>query len=169
MDICIVKNMGTLLQSILVGIGATVTMDLYSIILNIFGIKTLNYRFVGRWIGHFFNGKFTHPKIFSASSIKYEVIIGWTAHYLIGIGFACLLVLIFGKKWLEHPTIIPALFVGIFTAFAPFFIMQPAFGLGVAAANLPDPFKARVMSLMTHFIFGLGLFLSAKLLSILFK
>ncbi|REH52516.1 hypothetical protein C7448_103251 [Tenacibaculum gallaicum] len=161
--------MSSLFQTILVGIGATITMDVYSFILNAFGIKTLNYKFLGRWIGHFFNGKFSHHTIFTAPSIKHEHIIGWVAHYAIGITFALFLVLFFGKKWLENPTFSPALIIGIITVIAPFFFMQPAFGLGIAASNTPHPIKAQIMSLITHAVFGFGLFLSAKILSILVK
>ncbi len=159
--------MNSTFQTILVGIGATVTMDVYALILNSFGIKTLDYRFVGRWIGHFFNGKFSHNTIFTASPIKYEQIMGWTAHYLIGISFAFLLVIIVGNKWLEQPTFWPAIVIGLVTVVAPFFIMQPSFGLGLAGTNLPDPNKARLMSLITHSVFGLGLYLGAKVISYL--
>jgi len=161
--------MNHLFQTILVGIGATATMDVYSIILNYFGINTLNYKFLGRWIGYFFDGKFSHHTIFTSASIKHEHLIGWIAHYIIGIIFAFLLVFVFGKKWLEHPTLLPALIIGIVTVVAPFFFMQPAFGLGIAASNTPDPIKARIMSLITHTVFGFGLFLSAKILSFLIK
>ena len=161
--------MNHIIQTILVGVGATVVMDIYSLTLNTFGIKTLDYRFLGRWIGYFSKGKFSHDKIFTASPIKHELILGWTAHYLIGITFAGLLVFVYGKKWLVQPSLSPALIIGIVTVVAPFFIMQPAFGIGFAASKVPDPIKARLMSLITHTIYGLGLFLSAKLLSTFLK
>ncbi|MCG8576111.1 MAG: DUF2938 domain-containing protein [Flavobacteriales bacterium] len=151
-------------HAIAVGIGATAIMDIYSWILKMFGVPTLDYRFLGRWIGHFFNGKFSHHQIFNSPPIKYELAIGWGAHYLIGITFACLLAVIYGKKWLMHPTLFPALIIGIVTIVAPFFIMQPAFGIGFAAAKVPDPTKARLLSLLAHTVFGMGLFLSAKFL-----
>ena len=40
-------------------------------------------------------------------------------------------------------------------------IMQPALGLGIAAAKRPHPTQARLKSLMTHTVFGVGLYLSA--------
>jgi hypothetical protein len=43
--------------------------------------------------------------------------------------------------------------------------MQPAFGLGVAASKTPNPNKARLKSLMTHTVFGVGLYVWAYLLS----
>jgi hypothetical protein len=48
----------------------------------------------------------------------------------------------------------------------PFFTMQPSFGLGIAASKTPHPNQARLKSLMTHTVFGVGLYLSAALLSI---
>ena len=43
----------------------------------------------------------------------------------------------------------------------PFLLMQPAFGLGVAAAKTPAPWQARLKSLSSHLVFGVGLYLSA--------
>ncbi|ETN96581.1 DUF2938 domain-containing protein [Zhouia amylolytica] len=156
--------MNAIAQTILIGIGATLTMDLYSLVLKAFGIKTLNYRYVGRWIGHFPKGNFFHTKIIDTPAIVGEQIIGWAAHYLIGITFAFLLVTTNGKKWIETPTLFPALVIGIITIIAPFCIMQPAFGFGIAGSNLPDPNTARLMSFLTHSIYGIGLFLSALIL-----
>ena len=43
----------------------------------------------------------------------------------------------------------------------PFFIMQPAFGLGVASSKTPNPTGARLKSLMRHIVFGVGLYVCA--------
>lgn len=158
--------MEIIIKTILVGVGATIVMDIWAFILKLFNIKSLDYRFVGRWIGHFASRKFRHDKIFDSKPIQNEVFIGWLAHYLIGITFSILLVVIFGVEWLNHPTIFPALFVGLFTIVAPFFIMQPAFGLGIASSKLPSPNVMRFRSLLTHLIFGFGLYISALTLSL---
>jgi hypothetical protein len=157
--------MNMIFKILFLGIGATATMDLYAFVLRLFGIKGLDYKFLGRWIGHLFNGQFFHHKIVDSSAIKNEHIIGQVAHYLIGIAFAFLLVIIVGKKWIEDPSLFPALAIGILTIVAPFFLMQPAFGFGIAGSNLPDPNKARLMSLMIHVVYGIGLFLSAILIN----
>jgi hypothetical protein len=57
--------------------------------------------------------------------------------------------------------VLPALFYGIGTVVFPFFIMQPSFGLGIAASRAPNPRHARLKSLATHTVFGLGLYVSA--------
>ncbi len=153
--------MNIALKIIVIGIGATFTMDSYSFILKLFGIKGLDYRFLGRWIGHTFNGKYYHNKIMDSPPIKHELIIGQIAHYSIGITFAFLLVMLFGKKWLNNPSLFPALMIGLLTIVAPFFIMQPAFGFGIAGSNLPHPNQARLMSLIIHCVYGFGLFVTA--------
>lgn len=162
-------NMNSILQTIIIGTGATLFMDLYALILKFLSIKSLDYRFVGRWIGHFPKGKFVHNKIMESPPISYELLLGWMAHYLIGITFAFLLVRVFGNKWLENPTITPALIIGIITIIGPFFLMQPAFGFGFAGSNLPDPNKARLMSFITHSIYGIGLYLSSVILNQIVK
>ncbi|MGB3089355.1 MAG: DUF2938 family protein, partial [Chitinophagaceae bacterium] len=68
-------------------------------------------------------------------------------------------------EWTKHPVILPAIFIGIVTVVAPFFILQPGMGLGIAASKTPNPNKARLKSLLTHFIYGIGLYLSALLLN----
>lgn len=85
-------------------------------------------------------------------------LIGWTAHYLIGIGFAAILPIIWGVEWIHQPTLGPALIVGIGTVAAPFLVMQPGMGAGIAASRTPRPAAARLQSLATHAISGLGLY-----------
>jgi Protein of unknown function (DUF2938) len=55
--------------------------------------------------------------------------------------------------------------VGLATVAAPFLILQPAFGAGIAASLTPRPNIARVRSLLTHLSFGLGLYLAAEVVS----
>jgi hypothetical protein len=47
------------------------------------------------------------------------------------------------------------------TVVFPFFIMQPSFGLGMAASKTPKPTQARLKSLVTHAVFGVGLYVCA--------
>jgi hypothetical protein len=51
--------------------------------------------------------------------------------------------------------------VGLASAAAPFFLLQPGMGAGIAARRTPRPNAARVQTLVTHAIFGLGLYGSA--------
>jgi len=116
---------------------------------------------VGRWIGHLPQGRFVHNKIANASPIRGELLLGWSVHYAIGVGFATLLVALFGLDWLRQPTIVPALVVGVVTVVLPLFVLQPGMGLGIAATKAPSPNAARLRSLMSHTIFGVGLYVAA--------
>ena len=89
--------------------------------------------------------------------------IGWSAHYGIGSFFATVLLAIWGPGWLQNPTLGPALIVSSATLVAPFLIMQPAMGAGVAASKTPRPHVARLRSLATHTVYGMGLYASARL------
>ena len=151
--------MNNLLFTLFIGIGATAVMDLWGIVRKpLLGIAPPNYGLVGRWIGHMTHGRFHHDSIAASSPVRGEYIIGWTIHYLIGVAFAGLLVGIWGRPWIEQPTIGPALAVGIGTVAAPFLLMQPGMGAGIAASRTPRPASARLQSLITHAVFGVGLY-----------
>lgn len=63
--------------------------------------------------------------------------------------------------WLARPTFLPALLYGIGTVCFPYFVMQPALGLGIAASRTARPAQARLKSLATHTMFGVGLYVCA--------
>ncbi|MFE0014067.1 DUF2938 domain-containing protein [Mesorhizobium sp. NPDC059054] len=154
------------MRAIAIGVGATAVMDLWALFLKrVFGIPSLDYAWVGRWIGYFQQGRFVHANIGQAATVRGEAVVGWGAHYAIGIVFAALLMTLSGTGWIQNPTPLPALAVGLVTVVAPFFVMQPAFGFGIAASRTPKPAVARLRSLMAHFSFGVGLYLSALLLA----
>jgi hypothetical protein len=83
------------------------------------------------------------------------------AHYSIGVAFALAFVGLAPAGWLERPSPVPAVLFGVATVVVPFFVMQPALGLGVASSRVPQPSQARLKSLATHTIFGVGLYLAA--------
>ncbi|MFM4648145.1 DUF2938 domain-containing protein [Aeromonas bivalvium] len=153
--------MNTLLAVLLIGVGATALMDLWGVARKpLLGMPLPSYAMMGRWLGHMGHGRFRHEAIGAASPIPGESLIGWSAHYLIGIAFAALLIAIQGQDWLLAPTPGPALALGLVTVAAPFLVMQPGMGAGIAASRTPNPASARVHSLINHAVFGLGLYLS---------
>ena len=155
-----------LIYSVIIGVGATIFMDLYAVFIKrFFNIQSLDFAIVGRWVGNFKNGIFTHQNILQSEKIKGERTIGWISHYAIGISFAFLLFLICGIDWVNNPTFLPCIIIGLATTIAPWFLMQPAFGFGIAASKTPNPSLSRLRSLQAHFIYGLGLYLAALGLS----
>lgn len=147
------------ISAILIGLGATLTFDLWALFLkHAFKIKPSNICLVGRWLRYMPEGKFIHANIVSVPQKSAECMVGWIAHYLIGITFAIAFVAIAGNNWLQRPTLIPAIIFGVVTVLAPFFIMQPLFGFGFAASKTSNPMQARLRSLMNHTAFGVGLY-----------
>lgn len=157
-----------LLAIVFIGTVATAATDIWGLIRkSLLGVAPPNFGLVGRWIGHMPKGRFRHEPIAASAAIPGELILGWAIHYLIGILFAALLIGIWGPSWIQQPTVGPALVVGVGTVLAPFLLMQPGMGAGVAASKTPNPAMARLHSIITHTIFGLGLYAAGWAFSLL--
>jgi len=155
-----------ILRAIAIGIGATILMDVWNLFLKrAFGIPSLNYCLLGRWVSHMRRGTFRHASITAAPPKPLECAVGWIAHYTIGITLALVLVILTSGEWLARPTLLVALLYGVGTVAFPFFILQPSLGLGVAGSKTPKPAQARLKSLATHTVFGFGLYLCALAVS----
>ena len=154
------------LDALAIGVGATAVMDVWAVALKRFWcIPSLNLAMLGRWLGHLPRGTFTHVNIAQAAPVRDEAILGWTAHYVIGVLFAAVLLALAGQEWVRQPTFAPALLAGLVSVAAPFCILQPGMGAGLAASKTPHPGAARLRSLMAHTAFGIGLYLAALLWS----
>ena len=151
-----------ILAAIAIGLGATLLMDLWNLFLKRgFNIPSLNSCLLGRWLRHMPKGTLRHSSIAAAPQKSFECAVGWIGHYTIGVAFAVAFVVLASGDWLARPTLLPALVYGIATVVFPFFVMQPSLGLGVAASRTPKPAQARLKSLATHAVFGVGLYLCA--------
>jgi hypothetical protein len=145
--------------AIAIGVGATLVMDLWMFLRKrLFGIAALDYALVGRWFAYLPRGRFRHTPIAASPPVPGERIVGLLAHHASGIVFAGLLLAVFGVDWTRQPTLVPALIVGIGSVAAPFLLMQPGMGMGIAARLAPRPALARLNSLVTHAVFGIGLY-----------
>ena len=161
--------METLLAAVLTGTGATALIDVWSVVRkHAFCIPLPDYGLLGRWIAHMRHGRFRHHSIKAAAPVRHERLVGWIAHYLTGVGFACALIAVQGTRWILHPTLCPALLFGVATVAAPFLLMQPGMGAGIAARRTPHPASARTQSLITHALFGVGLYIAARGVSFLY-
>lgn len=151
-------------HALVVGIGATALMDIWGVVRHpLLGMPRLDYALLGRWIGHMARGHFRHEAIAAATPVRGERLIGWGVHYLIGTAFAAVLLGGWGLEWLQRPTLAPALMVGVATVLAPLLIMQPLMGAGLAGRHTPRPGATRMQALLTHTIYGVGLYLAGWL------
>ena len=148
--------------AVAIGLGATLLMDIWNSFLQCaFSIPSLNYCLLGRWVGHMPGGTLRHASIAAAAERPFECTLGRIVHYSIGVGLALVFVLLTSGAWLARPTLLPALLYGIGTVVFPLFIMQPSFGLGIAGSRTPKPAQARLKSLVSHTVFGVGLYACA--------
>ena len=151
---------------IVVGIGATLLVVAWSVVLRMaFDIRSLDYCLLGRWLRHM-PATMRHENIAHAPARRHECATGWLAHYAIGVSLTIAFVLV-SDGWLARPTLMPALSWGVATVIFPLLVMQPALGFGVASSRTRFPARARVKSLLTHVVFGCGIYAVARLLAAL--
>ena len=157
--------MELLLKGVVIGTGATILMDIWAILLwKVFRQSRPNWAPVGRWFWHLKNGTVFHPDIAQAQPYANELALGWIGHYAVGILYGVILALIVGPAWFAAPTFLPAWILGIVTVGAGWFLLQPGLGIGVAASKLPNANKVRVLNLVSHTVFALGLYGTALLI-----
>ena len=151
------------MTGLLLGLGASLIMDGWAILRRgLTGAPILDYGWITRWIAGLPAGRLSLSPVQEPSLSALDRIMGWLLHYMIGAGFAVAFLMIIGTQWLTSPTLTPALVFGGVTALAPFLILQPALGRGVFASRTPSPRSARIQTILTHLVFGLGLYVTAQ-------
>ncbi|WP_029147328.1 DUF2938 family protein [Methylophilus sp. 5] len=156
-----------LIEGLWLGLLATALFDGGLFLQRQWGVRTLNFAYLGRWIGHFKQLKYMHDNIGQAPALAHEWLIGVLGHYAIGVFIAELLLLAEGAAWMLTPAILPALVVGMLTVAFPLLIMQPGMGAGVAFSNTPRPCSNSLKSLLNHTVFGVCLYAAAELIRVI--
>ncbi|WP_337181365.1 DUF2938 domain-containing protein [Shinella sp.] len=157
--------MELVVKGVAIGLGATVLMDVWAVLLWKASVQPRpNWAPVGRWFWHLKNGTVFHDDIGRAEPYANEQALGWIGHYAVGILYGVVLAMIVGGGWFAAPTFLPAWIFGIVTVGAGWFLLQPGLGIGVAASRLPNANTVRVLNLVAHTVFALGLYGTALLL-----
>jgi hypothetical protein len=153
------------IEALVVGIIATLATDLWLWLLRIVGVPPADWALVGRWVAWMPRGVFVHRPIAATPSMRGELAIGWGFHYAVGVAYAALYLAMVRLVLTSGPTLISALTFALALLVVPWFVMQPALGLGFFAAKTPHPNVARIISVSGHAAFGVGLYLGAILIS----
>ena len=146
-------------EMILMGVLATLFMDLLSILLGRLKIihQLIEPQAVGRWTLYMFKGRFMHKDIHRTPALKNEKSAALLSHYLIGI----LLAGVYSLTELKEPAMSDqpwlALIFGVATVLLPWLWLYPSMGLGFLASKAPRRSPYIVTSLVNHTNFGLGL------------
>jgi hypothetical protein len=157
--------MDIIFRAALVGVGGTIVLDIYAFLLQrLFDVRATNWQMVGRWLGHMPSGSFIQTNLGQVKPVPGEHALGWAFHYVIGIGYGLLLVAIWGSRWLLEPDVAEPLILALVLLVLPYFVMMPGMGMGIAGSRTPKPNVARLKSVIGHSIFGIGMYLTARLL-----
>jgi hypothetical protein len=154
-----------LLAGVLVGIAATVTMDVLGSVSRRVGLAAgAKGQWVGRWYLGIAQGRFVHANIAAAPEHPGEARAALVGHYLIGVTLA--LVYVIGIRWvgLSPSSFFVAAGYGLATCVFPWFLVFPALGFGLFGRKGPPELKLFTSSLMNHLFYGFGLWWIAKVL-----
>src|SRR4051794_13642498 len=68
------------------------------------------------------------------------------------------------SAWLRQPTLLPPMILALGLLVAPYFIIMPGMGAGIAGAKTPQPNVTRLKSIVGHSVFGLGMYVTALMI-----
>ncbi|MBC8719226.1 DUF2938 domain-containing protein [Ochrobactrum sp. Marseille-Q0166] len=154
-----------MIKGIAIGIGATVVMDVWAMVFARFpGQSRPNWGLVGRWFWHLRHGQICHDDISKSPAFSHEVALGWLGHYVVGVLYGIIFAMYGGSAWFANPLFLPAWIFGILTVAAGWFLLQPGLGIRWAASRLPNANNVRILNVVAHTFFALGMYATGILL-----
>ena len=154
-----------IIDGIISGIVATMLFDAFQISLSYaYNINKSRWDLVGRYFFGFVDKIYIREDLESDKPVKNELLIGYIAHYLIGIIYGIIYVTI-NILFFNEPSLILAILFGFITVLGGWCIMMPyAFNLGFFASKKEERFQILTQNLIVHFIFGIGLYMGYKII-----
>ena len=158
--------MATARQVMLIGVLSTLSMDLLTgVAVRLRLVAPLPTNLVGRWFASLARVQPFHTDIARAARVNYELLIALLGHYAIGTMLATLFVWATGAVgWTRSLGV--ALAFGVGTSVLPWLLMFPAMGYGFFGLHGPDGTRLFVSSLVSHALFGLGLWTVIRAMSL---
>ena len=146
-------------EGLISGIIATFLFDLFQISLfYAYKIKKSKWNIVGRYFLGLRKGMYFRYDILNEPLEKYELIIGYFIHYMIGSIFG-LIYIIFNIILFKEPSFFLALTIGFLTVLGGWCVMMPyAYNKGFFGSRVENQKELLVQNLIAHFIFGIGLY-----------
>lgn len=143
---------------LVVGIGSTIILDLWvTLVEKMLGIPQTNWGIVGRWIFGIPKGNWVLDASIDKAPNAQEKTLGWLFHYVVGIGYAVLIILLFGASFIDEPSIMPIIVVGlVLSTLAGLAILMPALGAGFMGRLVPNWFAMFIYLVVTHAVFAEG-------------
>lgn len=155
-----------IMQGVLIGMIATITMDLLAKIASkLRWIDLLPRQLIGRWFASVGRGQIVVRDIRELAPADHEVAIAVSVHYAIGLVLGIVYLLVSSFLGLRLRSLWMALGFGLCTNAFPWFLMFPAMGCGWFGSHGPAGTRLFQGSLVAHCFYGVGLWLGAWILS----
>ena len=154
-----------LLYGLISGIIATIFFDIYQIAIKYsYDINKTRWDLVGRYFIGLSSKKYNRKNLIEDEPEQFELMLGYLIHYIIGVIYGYLYVII-NLIFFNEPSILIALIIGFISILGSWCIMMPfAFDIGFFAKKLDNQYQILVQGLIIHFIFGIGLFIGFKII-----
>ncbi len=149
------------IRGVVMGIVATLSMDIVGGILA--KARIIRLLPIGRWAAYLLRGTYRHADITKSPSLRGERGIAPLVHYAIGVSLASFYLAAVGWIGLE-PAWWTAIGYGLLTSVLPYVIMFPSMGYGFFGLRGEPKYFLLRQSLISHFVFGVGLSLGVLLL-----
>ncbi|MES1938447.1 DUF2938 family protein [Salinisphaera hydrothermalis] len=162
--------MGTIIVfTLVIGIVSTLVLDAWAQLQwKAAGIAAPNWGIAGRWVKGLSRFEFVLDSSDDHEPSHSDKIVGWAFHYLVGIAYALLIFVIWGRAFAVHPTLWPTIVIGLFAStLAGLCVFLPGLGAGFAGSKLPDRKMAITRMVVGHIVFMLGQYVAALGLSAL--
>lgn len=151
------------LPGVLVGIIATLTMDILTVgASKLRLIAPLAPNLMGRWFGYVVRRQPLQTDIARAAPIRREMAIALPVHYAIGTTLALVYLFVSISLGLNPRSPITALVFSLCTNILPWLLMFPAMGYGFFGAKGPPGTRLFLSSFVSHAFYGVGLWLGAS-------
>lgn len=150
------------LQILVAGVVGTAILDLWQRVYHLAtGLPPSNWAMIGRWVGHFRDGQFVQADIGKATPVPNEAALGWIVHYVVGIGYAAVYLLLMRCVFAAPPDLVSALVFGAVSVGVTWFVMEPILGAGAMAGHVPAAVRAKVVGqdFTSHLSIGFGIYL----------
>ncbi|WP_329740485.1 DUF2938 family protein [Dyella sp. A6] len=149
------------------GVISTLVLDIWVRIARLAtGIEPTDWGMVGRWLRGIPTGHLVLDGSSPSPPTGGELALGWAFHYVIGIAYAVLILLIWGIGFVGAPTVWPVVFIGVVVStLAGLMILMPGLGAGLMGARLPNQGAMIAYLIVAHSVYALGLYGAALWLS----
>ena len=153
------------LKGIFVGFIATLIFDLFNQSLYFaYSVDKPRWNLLGRYFLGYKEGYFIRKNLVNDEEINNELQWGYLIHYLIGIIYGLIYVLL--NTWFfDYDSILLAYIIGFISVLGAWCYLMPfAYNLGFFASKSKDKLKVITQNLIAHFVFGSGLFIGINLI-----